>query len=84
MMDVQVTGDENEITIEVGDQTYAGDLHQMAEDDDGPETWQIDGEMLETDSIICLSGLEDLAREFLERRGIEFDSITVESDSFSD
>jgi len=77
-----VTGDENEISIEVGGVTYTGDLHEASEDDEGPEIWQIDGEMLETESILCLVGLEDLAREFLERRGIEVSGFDVRSESF--
>lgn len=83
-MEVFVHGDENEIEVKVGGQTYIGDLHEMSEDDDGPEMWQIDGEMLETDSIICRQSLEDLARSFLEAREITFSKLTVTSDSFTE
>lgn len=81
-MRATVVGDENEIRIEVDGVTYLGDLHEASEDDDGPEIWQIDGEMLETEAILCLTSLEDLAREFLERRGIAVTSLEVSSDSF--
>ena len=79
-----VMGDENEISIEVDGKTYSGDLHQASEDEDGPEIWQIDGEMLETEQILCLVSLEDLARDFFERRGIPVTEIRVSSDSFSE
>ncbi len=81
-MKVCVAGDENEIQIEVGGKTYMGDLHEASVDDDGPEIWQIDGLLLETDQILCLNSLESLARDFLEQRGIQFDELSVSSDSF--
>ena len=84
-MQASVMGDENEIEIKVGNTVYSGELYEMSEDDDeGPEVWQIDGTKIETESIICKGSLEDLARSFLEARGIEVTSITVDSDSFPD
>lgn len=83
-MVAKVMGDENEITIELDGVTYSGDLHQMSDEEFGPETWQIDGDLFEVESITSLDALEELAREFLERRAIEFSTMTVESDSFDE
>ncbi len=83
-MKVQVEGDENEIEIRVGDKLYTGDLNTMSEDDSGTEIWEIDGLMIETEQILCLGDLEDLATEFLEQRTIGFTSIEVTSDSFDE
>lgn len=83
-MKVQVEGDENEIEIRVGDKLYTGDLSSMSEDDTGPEIWEIDGLIIETEQILCLGDLEDLATEFLEQRKIDFDSIEVTSESFDE
>ena len=81
---VHVVGDENEIEITVGESTYTGDLHQMSDDEEGPEIWQIDGDKFEVEQILSRTDLADLARSFLEGRGISCDGITVDSESFDE
>ncbi len=83
-MKVLVIGDENEIQIQVDGKTYSGDLHEMSDDEDGPEIWNIDGVLIESEQILCLNGLESLAREFLEKRGIACSEMSVTSDSFKE
>lgn len=83
-MKVQVTGDENEIEIQVGEQFFTGDLSELSEGDEGPEIWEVDGLELECEQILCLNDLEDLARQFLAARKINYNEIEVESDSFEE
>jgi hypothetical protein len=56
----------------------------MSDDEDGPEIWNIDGVLIESEQILCLNGLESLAREFLEKRGIACSEMSVTSDSFKE
>lgn len=83
-MKAYVTGDENEIEIQIGEQNFSGDLFEASEDGDTPEVWEIDGLKLKSDPILCLSSLEALARRFLKKRKVAYDEIEVHSDSFDE